>query len=47
MSFVVVLHTIVGRRNPFDLHHDQCAQGQGRNLDHELLNQLQRACIHP
>ena len=38
MSFVVVLPTIVGGRNPLALHHDQCAQGKGRNLTSEWLN---------
>ena len=42
----VVLAMILGWRSPLALHHDQCAPGKGKNLNHELPNQLQRACLH-
>ena len=34
-------------KNNLALHHDQCVQGKGINLNHGRPNQLQRACIHP
>ena len=34
-------------KHPLAFHHDQSAQGKGRNLNHGLPNGLQRASIHP
>ena len=39
--FLVGLPIVLG----LALHHGQCAPGKGKNLNDELVNQLQRACI--
>ena len=44
--FMVILSIVLGGRSPLALHHGQCSPGRGKDLNHELPNQLQTACIH-